>query len=68
VKALEKAGLVSRLVIGRTHLCRLEPAALTQADDWLQACEAFWRNRLDTLEQAIQRDLQSSDDEPGETA
>jgi DNA-binding transcriptional ArsR family regulator len=67
VKALEKAGLVSRRVHGRTHVCRLEPAALAQADDWLRACEAFWNDRLDALEDELRRDLQSSDDEPGET-
>jgi len=67
VKALERAGLVSRVVVGRTHVCRLEPTALTQADDWLQTCEAFWRNRLDALEEELRRDLHSPDDEPGET-
>jgi DNA-binding transcriptional ArsR family regulator len=66
VKALEKAGLVSRMVHGRTHVCRLEPEALTQADDWLQTCEAFWRNRLDVLERELRRDLHPSDDKPGE--
>ena len=67
VKALEKAGLVSQVVVGRTHVCRLEPAVLTQADEWLRDCEAFWRNRLDVLEQELRRDLRSADDEPGET-
>ena len=66
VKALERAGLVSRVVLGRTHVCRLEPAALAQADGWLQACEAFWRNRLDALEQELLRDSSASDN-PGET-
>jgi DNA-binding transcriptional ArsR family regulator len=62
VKALERAGLVSRAVIGRTHVCRLEPAALTQADDWLRRTEVFWRNRLDALERELQRELHSSSD------
>lgn len=61
VKALENAGLVSRTVLGRTHLCRLEPAALAQADGWLRACEAFWRNRLDVLEDELRRDSPSTD-------
>ncbi len=66
VKALEKAGLVSRVVLGRTHVCRLEPAALAQADGWLQACEAFWRNRLDALEQELRRDTPSTRPDPGD--
>jgi DNA-binding transcriptional ArsR family regulator len=64
VKALERAGLVSRWVVGRTHVCRLEPAALAQADDWLQACEDFWRNRLDALEEELRRDAETPDGEP----
>ena len=67
VKALERAGLVSRVVLGRTHVCRLEPAVLTQADQWLQHTEAFWHNRLDALERALRRDLETPTDEPGET-
>jgi DNA-binding transcriptional ArsR family regulator len=67
VKALERAGLVSRVVVGRTHVCRLEPRALTQADGWLRDCEAFWRNRLDALEEELRRDP-SSTDEPGATS
>lgn len=63
VKALERAGLVSRVVVGRTHVCRLEPGALAQADGWLRDCEAFWRNRLDVLEDELRRDTPT--DEPG---
>lgn len=66
VKALEKAGLVSRVVLGRTHVCRLEPAALAQADGWLQSCEAFWRDRLDALEQELLRDTPSTRHDPGD--
>lgn len=56
VKALERAGLVSRTVQGRAHVCRLEPAALATADAWLRHYERFWDNRLDALAQALQRD------------
>lgn len=66
VKALERAGLVSRVVLGRTHVCRLEPAALAQADDWLQKTEAFWHNRLDALERELQRDLETPGNATGE--
>lgn len=65
VKALERAGLVSRVVLGRTHLCRLEPKALDDADAWLRHTEAFWRNRLDVLEQELRRDSTPSEDDPG---
>jgi DNA-binding transcriptional ArsR family regulator len=56
VKTLERAGLVSRTVQGRAHVCRLEPAALAAADAWLRYYEGFWNNRLDALEQELRRE------------
>lgn len=50
VKVLERAGLVRRLVKGRTHVCRLEPAPLAAADEWLRFYEQFWNLKLDALE------------------
>lgn len=52
VKALESAGLILREVRGRTHICRLEPAPLSAAHDWLGFYERFWNSRLDVLEDA----------------
>jgi DNA-binding transcriptional ArsR family regulator len=53
VKALEAAGLLRREIRGRTHLCRLEPAPLASAAEWLRFYERFWTTRLDTLEQLL---------------
>jgi DNA-binding transcriptional ArsR family regulator len=50
VKVLERAGLVRRMVKGRTHVCRLEPTPLAAADEWLRFYEQFWNLRLDTLD------------------
>lgn len=50
VKVLERAGLVTRLVKGRTHVCRLEPAPLAAADAWLRFYEQFWNRKLDALD------------------
>jgi len=50
VKVLERAGLVRRLVKGRTHICRLEPAPLAAADAWLRFYEQFWNRKLDVLD------------------
>ena len=49
VKTLERAGLVRRTVQGRTHLCRLDPEPLAEAQDWLRFYERFWNERLDNL-------------------
>ncbi|WP_119462748.1 metalloregulator ArsR/SmtB family transcription factor [Rhodospirillaceae bacterium SYSU D60014] len=53
VKALERAGLVRRTVKGRTHVCRLDPAPLASADEWLGFYERFWSERLDLLEREL---------------
>ncbi|WFU20572.1 metalloregulator ArsR/SmtB family transcription factor [Bradyrhizobium sp. CB3481] len=50
VRVLENAGLVTRTIRGRTHLCRLEAARLADADAWLRRYERFWSEKLDQLE------------------
>ncbi|TKW78727.1 MAG: helix-turn-helix transcriptional regulator [Bradyrhizobium icense] len=53
IKVLEGAGLIRREVRGRTHLCRLEPAPLASAHQWLGFYERFWTSRLDALAQLL---------------
>jgi DNA-binding transcriptional ArsR family regulator len=53
VRVLEGAGLVGRAVRGRTHICRLRPAALADAHRWLAHYERFWEQRLDALENLL---------------
>jgi DNA-binding transcriptional ArsR family regulator len=55
VKVLERAGLLRRTVRGRTHLCRLDPEPLSEADAWLRFYERFWTERLDALERELNR-------------
>lgn len=56
VKVLEGAGLVARRKVGRTQLCRLMPAPLAEADQWLKQWETFWTTRLDRLETLIAKE------------
>lgn len=53
VRVLERAGLVRRKVQGRSHICRLEPAELAVADEWLRFYERYWTDRLDALDAAL---------------
>lgn len=53
IKKLETAGLVDREVRGRVHHCRLSPAQLQHASEWLKAYEKFWNSRLDRLEELL---------------
>jgi DNA-binding transcriptional ArsR family regulator len=56
VQVLERAGLVHRMVNGRRHVCRLEPAPLASAYAWLRVYKRFWGDRLDALEALLQAD------------
>ena len=56
IKALENAGLIRREVKGRTHLCRLDAGALSEAHRWISFYERFWNNRLDELERLLREE------------
>lgn len=52
VRVLEKARLVRRRIVGRTHLCRIEGKPLGEANGWLEQYRRFWEasfSRLDGL-------------------
>jgi DNA-binding transcriptional ArsR family regulator len=53
VKALERAGLVERTIVGRRHVCRLAPEPLSRAEEWLRFYERFWNERFDALETVL---------------
>jgi DNA-binding transcriptional ArsR family regulator len=50
VKVLENAGLVHRTIDGRRHVCRLAPAPLASASQWLAHYEHYWSESLDALD------------------
>jgi DNA-binding transcriptional ArsR family regulator len=50
VKVLENAGLVHRTIDGRRHVCRLAPAPLASASEWLAHYERYWNESLDALD------------------
>ncbi|ARP76897.1 ArsR/SmtB family transcription factor [Bordetella genomosp. 6] len=60
LKVLESAGLVSRRVQGRSHLCRIDAAPLAAIDQWLKFYERFWNARLDMLETLLRADAAPS--------
>lgn len=52
VRVLERARLVERRLVGRTHLCRIQGEPLSQASEWLESYRKFWESsfqRLDNL-------------------
>lgn len=46
---LETAGLVRSRKVGRVRTCTIEPAALSQAERWINAQRIEWEHRLDRL-------------------
>ena len=56
VRVLEQAGLVTRRIRGRTHLCRLQAARLAEAEAWLRRYERFWGDRLDALDALLREE------------
>ena len=46
---LEAAGLVRSEKIGRVRTCAIEPAVLSQAEQWINARRIAWEHRLDRL-------------------
>ena len=56
LRVLEKAGLIRRTVMGRRHVCRLDPGPLADADGWLRFYERYWNEQLDALDQLFAND------------
>ena len=46
---LELAGLVRSEKVGRVRTCAIEPGALSQAEQWINARRIEWEHRLDRL-------------------
>lgn len=61
VKVLEETGLLQRSIVGRTHVCRLNPVPLARADAWLRFYEQFWSTRLDALDELVHSEPQTQE-------
>ena len=64
VQVLEKAGLLSRRKVGRTHLCSLRAEPLAEAEGWLKQWERFWTVRLDRLQTLVEADSETGREKP----
>ena len=49
LQLLEASGLVKSEKAGRVRTCRIEPAALRGAEDWIAGRRTHWERRLDGL-------------------
>ena len=58
VRVLERARLVRRRVVGRTHLCRIEGKPLAEANEFLETYRKVWEKNYQQLD-ALLAELQS---------
>jgi DNA-binding transcriptional ArsR family regulator len=53
VRVLEGAKLVRRRIVGRQHLCRLQPEPLKEAMLWTQSFREYWETRFQALDSLL---------------
>ncbi|WP_425053196.1 ArsR/SmtB family transcription factor [Psychromarinibacter sp. S121] len=61
IKALERAGLVSRKTEWREHLIAPEMAPLRLIDDWFGQLRSTWEMRRERLAQVIEEEVSDDD-------
>jgi DNA-binding transcriptional ArsR family regulator len=49
LKMLEEAGVVSRVIDGRTHRLALRPETLAEASDWIESQRERWERLFDVV-------------------
>ena len=54
LKLLEEAGVVSRVVDGRTHRLALRPEALAEASGWIESQRERWERLFDVVGEYLQ--------------
>jgi DNA-binding transcriptional ArsR family regulator len=59
LQVLEASGLVRSEKAGRVRTCRIDPAALRSAEEWIASRRAVWERRFDRL-----GDLLAEQDDP----
>jgi DNA-binding transcriptional ArsR family regulator len=63
LRVLEHAGLLTQEADGRIRQCSLQAAPLAAAFGWLTRYRVFWEDRLDALEDYLQTDHETEDNE-----
>jgi DNA-binding transcriptional ArsR family regulator len=55
LQILEASGLVRSEKVGRVRTCRMEPAAFSLAEQWINQRRSDWESRLDRLGQYLKQ-------------
>src|SRR5918996_6091877 len=54
LKVLEEAGVVSRVIDGRSHRLALRPEALAEASDWIESQRERWERLFDVVGEYVE--------------
>ncbi len=55
LKVLEGCGILTREIVGRDHLCAIDPRAICAASSWFERHERFWNSVLDSLDKHLEK-------------
>jgi len=58
LQVLERSGVVRTQKVGRVRTCRLEPAGLNVAAEWIAERRSLWERRLDRLGDMLAEEAQ----------
>jgi DNA-binding transcriptional ArsR family regulator len=64
VQVLEACGIVKTAKVGRTRICRIEPAAITAAGQWITDRRQGWESRLDRLGDVLNEEAAAYEENP----
>ena len=53
LKVLEATGVVTRVVVGRTHRLSLQPDVMSEAADWMDRQRAVWGRLFDVVDEYL---------------
>ena len=53
IKVLEKAGLVQRRTLGRTHWIEANLTPVNEVDEWFKVLKSIWQLRLEKLNDVL---------------
>jgi DNA-binding transcriptional ArsR family regulator len=54
LRVLEEAGVVSRVIDGRSHRLALRPEGLAEASDWIESQRARWERLFDVVDEYLE--------------
>ena len=60
LQVLERSGVVRTQKVGRVRTCRIEPAGLNVAAEWIAERKSLWERRLDRLGDILAEEEQST--------